>query len=86
MGILSYLRELCTPGDGALWHGKMMELLAAEGTTPDRRDRLAGAFNRGFDGYRLIHRQCTPAGELVIGRALAEGSRLAHELSARFGT
>ena len=86
MGTLTYLRDLCVPGDGAVWRGKMEDLLSAEGSTPARRDRLAGAFNRGFDGYRLSHRKCSPTAETIIDRALAEGSRIAHEVSSRFGT
>lgn len=85
IGTLAFLRDLCPPGDGDVWRGKMQDLLAAEGVTPTRRDRLAGAFNRGFDGYRVAYKRCTPAAGLVIERALAEGSDLAHDLSARFG-
>lgn len=85
MGVLTFLRDLCEPGDGAVWRGKMEDLLASEGTTPTRRDRLAGAFNRGFSGYRASYRQCTPAAELAIGRALGEGAALARDLSTRFG-
>lgn len=85
MGVLTFLRDLCEPGDGAVWRGKMEDLLASEGVTPSRRDRLAGAFNRGFSGYRASYRQCTPAAELAIGRALGEGAALARDLSTRFG-
>lgn len=85
IGTLAFLRDLCPPGDGDVWRGKMQDLLAAEGVTPARRDRLAGAFNRGFDSYRVAHRHCTPAAGLVIERALGEGADLAHDLSARFG-
>ena len=85
MGALTYLRDLCGVGDGATWRGKMTDLLASEGATPERRDRLAGAFNRGFNGYRTTYRRCTPAAEMVIDRSLSEGSKLASELSARFG-
>jgi uncharacterized protein (TIGR02301 family) len=86
VGTLTYLRDLCVPGDGAVWRGKMQDLLTAEGSTPARRERLAGAFNRGFDSYRLTYRKCTPTAETIILRALAEGSKIAREVSTRFGT
>lgn len=85
MGTLAFLRDLCPAGDGALWREKMENLIAAEGTTSVRRDRLAGAFNAGFESYRISYHRCTPAALLVIERALAAGSRLSRELSAQFG-
>lgn len=85
MGTLAFLRDLCPAKDGALWREKMEDLLAAEGTTPMRRERLAGAFNAGFESYRISYHGCTPAAKFVIERALGEGSRLSRELSAQFG-
>lgn len=85
MGTLAFLRDLCPAGDGVLWREKMESLLAAEGSTPLRRNRLAGAFNAGFESYRISYRRCTPAAQLVIERALGDGSRLSRELSAQFG-
>ena len=86
MGTLSFLRDLCGKGDGAVWHSRMETLLSAEGTTDARRDRLAGSFNRGYTGYQPTYRTCTPAAETVIDRALREGSRIASDVAARFGT
>lgn len=84
MGSLSFLRDLCPPGDGAVWRGKMQDLLAEEAGMPQARERLAGAFNHGFVSYRFTYRQCTTSAELVIERAMGEGSKLARELSTRF--
>ncbi len=39
----------------------MEELLAAEGVTQGRRERMAGAYNRGYRGYALTYRSCTDA-------------------------
>ena len=85
MGTLSYLRDLCGRGDGAEWRSRMSALLEAEAKTPNRRERLAGAYNRGFRGYEVTYRACTPSAELVIVRSVEEGDRLARELSSRFG-
>jgi uncharacterized protein (TIGR02301 family) len=85
MGTLAFMRDLCGKGDGTAWRDKMNDLVSSEGTSDERRNRLAGAFNRGFDSYRLTYRRCTPAAELIIDRALAEGGKLASDLSARFG-
>jgi uncharacterized protein (TIGR02301 family) len=85
MGALAFLRELCQNADGPAWRQKMTELLAAEGTTQGRRERLAGAYNTGFRSYALTYRQCTAAAEEAAGRLAADGERLSRLLAGRFG-
>jgi uncharacterized protein (TIGR02301 family) len=85
MGALAYLRDLCGSADGDKWRARMTSLLNAEATTDLRKERLAGAYNRGFRGYETIYRKCTPNAELVISRYLDEGGRLARDLASRFG-
>ncbi len=84
LGTLTYLRSLCGKGDAAEWRKRMVTLLDAEAKGESRRDRLAGAFNRGFHGYQATYRTCTPSADLVITRFLAESDRLARDLTARF--
>jgi uncharacterized protein (TIGR02301 family) len=85
LGALSYLRDICSARDGDAWRGKMSTLLDAEAKTQTRRERLAGAFNRGFRGYEVIYRTCTPNAETVIARYLAEGGRIARDINYRYG-
>jgi len=68
-------------------HGvkNLCRALLAEGITPARRDRLAGAYNRGYRSYALTYRVCTPAAHEAAARFLAEGERLSHALAGRFG-
>ena len=84
MGTLAYLRELCGEPDSVDWNLKMRALLETEARTDTRRERLAGAYNRGFRGYEVIYRSCTPAAQSIISRFLDEGGRLAHEITNRF--
>lgn len=84
MGTLAFMRDLCGDGDGPAWRDKLQALIDAEGRTGARVERLAGSFNRGFQSYQLVYRTCTPAAQVVIDRALDEGSRIAKELSVRF--
>jgi uncharacterized protein (TIGR02301 family) len=63
----------------------MTELLDAEGTTPGRKERLAGAYNRGFRGFALTYRTCTAAAEEATARLSADGERLLRILAGRFG-
>ncbi len=85
MGALAYLRDLCGANDGAQFRSKMKSLLDAEGVDESERDLLAGAYNRGFEGYRLNYRTCTPAAGEVVARYLAETARLAAEVASRYG-
>lgn len=85
IGALSFLRGLCAAPDAAEWPRRMSALMEAEGVTPGRRDRLAGAYNRGYRGYALTYRVCTPAANVAAGRFVAEGERLSQSLAGRFG-
>ena len=85
VGALAFLRGLCSSPDAAEWPARMKALIEAEGVTPARRDRLAGAYNRGYRGYALTYRVCTPAAHEAAGRYVAEGDRLSHALAGRFG-
>ena len=85
LGVLSYLRDICGARDGEAWRTKMAALLDVEAKTQTRRERLAGAFNRGFRGYEVIYRTCTPNAETVIARYLSEGERIARDISYRYG-
>ena len=85
IGALSFLRDLCGQSDAAEWPTRMKALLDAEGTTPGRRDRLAGAYNRGYRGYAITYRICTPSAREAATRFIAEGERLSHAIAGRFG-
>ncbi|MGH1587258.1 TIGR02301 family protein [Methylobacterium sp. P5_C11] len=85
IGALAFLRGLCGAPDAADWPARMKALIESEGVTPVRRDRLAGAYNRGYRGYALTYRVCTPAAHEAAARYVAEGDRLSHALAGRFG-
>ena len=85
MGALSYLRDLCGDRDGSVWRGRMSALLEAEAQTETRKERLAGAYNRGFRGFETTYRTCTPNAQLVINRYLDEGGKIARDVQNRFG-
>lgn len=85
IGSLSFLRELCGNPDAPEWPSRMKTLLDAEGTSPGRRDRLAGAYNRGYGGFAVTYRICTPSAVEASTRFIAEGERLSVALAGRFG-
>ena len=84
MGALAYLRDVCHDGDGASFRQQIAGLIAADPRSQEEKDQLAGAFNRGFDGYRLTYRVCTSNARAAIAAYLAESERLAREVAARY--
>ncbi|HEX2136393.1 MAG TPA: TIGR02301 family protein [Microvirga sp.] len=85
IGSVAFLRSLCTAPDAAEWPQRMQQLIDAEGTTPGRRERLAGAYNRGYRAFALTYRVCTPSATEATNRYLDEGDKLARNLSSRYG-
>ena len=85
MGALHYLRGLCGANDGQKWRTEVQALIEAEAPTGERRTRMIASFNRGYRGFQQSYRTCTPAANIVIRRYLEEGSRIAREVTARYG-
>lgn len=85
MGSLAYLRTLCGGKEAQDWRNRMAALVDAEGRTPQRRDRLTAAFNRGFKAYSLTHRTCTDASQEAAARLADQGGQLSRTLAGRYG-
>ena len=85
MGALSYLRDLCDSGDGAAFRDRFSQLLEIEARSSERKETLAGAFNRGFGDYELTYRVCTASARETIARYLDETQKLAREVATRYG-
>jgi predicted secreted protein len=98
MGALAYLQTICaeqgpltpvnapsgTTAEDAPWRDRMENLMTAEDAGPVRREKLAGAYNRGWQGYQYSYRMCTPSAQLARRRFLDEGARLAHDVSTQY--
>jgi uncharacterized protein (TIGR02301 family) len=85
MGALHFLEQLCDGQGTSAWRDQMSALLDAEQPDDQRRARLVDAFNRGFEGYRAVYRQCTDSAELAIMRYEDEGAKIAANLDAKYG-
>jgi uncharacterized protein (TIGR02301 family) len=85
LGALHHLRTVCNAGDGPVWRERMAALIEAEAATPERRDRLAGAFNASFRTWARSYRACTPAAEVATRRYLDEASGIAGDVRLRYG-
>ncbi|QJR19444.1 TIGR02301 family protein [Pelagibacterium halotolerans] len=83
LGSLYMLTPLC--GDRTTdWRGQMAELIDLDEPDDDRRARLAGAFNAGYEAYARFYRSCTPSAEIAITRLLTEGETLARDIHQRY--
>ncbi|WMT87906.1 TIGR02301 family protein [Pelagibacterium sp. 26DY04] len=83
LGSLYMLSPLC--GDVTTdWRGQMAELIELDEPDEDRRARLAGAFNAGYEAYARFYRSCTPSAQTAIARLLAEGDTLARDIHQRY--
>lgn len=85
LGSLAFLRSLCGAEDAAEWPKRMEALLEAEGSTPSRRERIAGAYNRGFRSFALTYRVCTPSAIEATNLYFDEGEQISRNLATRFG-
>ena len=48
-------------------------------------ERLAGAYNKGYQAYALTYRVCTPSAQEASVRFLSEGEQLARNITGRYG-
>lgn len=85
IGSLSYLRTLCETREAQDWRERMGNLLDSEGRSPQRRERLASAYNRGYRAYSATHRTCSEGTQEASARLAQEGEKLAKALASRFG-
>ncbi len=85
MGSLAFLSELCSEPDAAQWRQRMQTLIDTEGGSPARRERLAGAFNKGYRGFAVVYGRCTESARAAIDLYLAEGAALSRTITNRYG-
>lgn len=85
LGALHHLRTVCQDADANQWRDRMAALIEAEAPAADRRDRLAGAFNASFRTWARSYRACTPAARTASRMFLAEISKIAADVKARYG-
>jgi uncharacterized protein (TIGR02301 family) len=83
LGSLYFLQPLC--GDGQEdWRTEASDLIALDSPDEDRRQRLIGAFNTGYEAYARIYRSCTPSAREAMMRLLQEAEQGARDIHARF--
>jgi uncharacterized protein (TIGR02301 family) len=84
MGSLYFLQPLCKPEVGADWRAEMQDLITLDQPDDDRRQRLAGAFNSGYQAYARLYRLCTTSADQALTRLLVEAEKTARDIHTRY--
>jgi uncharacterized protein (TIGR02301 family) len=84
LGSLHFLRGICGPNEGQKWRNEAQTLIDTEAPAGERRDQMIASFNRGYRAFQQSYRTCTPAADFAIRRYLAEGAKIAREITARY--
>jgi len=83
LGSLYFLQPLCNAGEED-WRAEASDLIAMDQPVDDRRERLVGAFNAGYQAYARSYRSCTPSAHEAMERLLIEAEHAARGLNTRF--
>ncbi|HEY8595561.1 MAG TPA: TIGR02301 family protein [Devosiaceae bacterium] len=83
LGSLYFLQPLCGHSEED-WRQQLADIVTLDEADDDRRQRLYGAFNAGYEAFARLYRQCTPSAHEAMTRLLAEGEKTAREIHARY--
>jgi uncharacterized protein (TIGR02301 family) len=84
MGSLYFLAPLCRTATEVDWRQEMADLIELDQPDEDRRQRLAGAFNAGYEAYARLYRTCTPSADAALDHLLAEAETTARDIHSRY--
>jgi uncharacterized protein (TIGR02301 family) len=84
LGSLHFLRAICGTNEGQKWRNEAQVLIDTEAPNGERHEQMIASFNRGFRAFQQSYRTCTPAADFAIRRYLAEGAKIAREITARY--
>ena len=84
LGSLYFLNPLCKPSASSDWRGEMADLIALDEPDDDRKQRLTGAFNAGYEAYARLYRVCTVSAEQAMSRLLVEAEKTARDIHSRY--
>ncbi len=83
LGSLYFLTPLCQQGTTD-WRVEMSELMALENPDDDRKQRLAGAFNDGYQAFARLYHSCTDSARTAMNRLLSDAEDTARDIHAHY--
>lgn len=84
LGSLYFLDPLCQPEGKSDWRGEMAALISLDEPEDDRKQRLSGAFNSGYEAYARLYRICTVSAAQALSRLLVEAEKTARDIHSRY--
>jgi uncharacterized protein (TIGR02301 family) len=84
LGSLYFLEPMCKPFGISDWRAEMGQLIDLDQPDDDRRQRLTGAFNSGYEAYARLYRSCTASADEALKRLLLEAEKTARDIHSRF--
>lgn len=84
LGSLYFLDPLCKPDSRSDWRGEMGDLISLDEPDDDRKQRLTGAFNAGYEAYARLYRVCTISADQALSRLLVEAEKTARDIHSRY--
>jgi uncharacterized protein (TIGR02301 family) len=84
LGSLYFLAPLCRPELTTDWRLQADDLIGLDEPDEDRRQRLAGAFNAGYEAYSRFYRVCTVSADQAFTRLVLEAEETAREIHTRY--
>jgi uncharacterized protein (TIGR02301 family) len=82
IGSLYFLQPLCGFKEQD-WRLHGAELIELDQPNDDRRQRLTGAFNHGYQVYARLYLECTGSAQQAMGQLLEEAATLSRTIHAR---
>lgn len=83
LGSLYFLDPLCATSITD-WRAEAASLIALDEPDDDRRQRLIGAFNTGYENYARVYRTCTDSARAATLKLMTEAESAARDIHARF--
>jgi len=83
LGSLYFLQPLCNFTD-VNWRNEASVLINLDRPDNDRKQRLKGAFNQGFQDYANTYNSCTPSANLAREQLLIEAKEKSLDIHTRF--
>jgi len=83
LGSLQFLHPLCGFSD-TNWRREAGRLIELDNPDDERRSRLVGAYNEGFEAFSRLYVRCTTSARTALEKFLVEGDTIAQNIHLRY--
>jgi uncharacterized protein (TIGR02301 family) len=83
LGSLEFLHPLCGPNAND-WRSEAARVIELEAPDDERRSRLVGAYNDGYEAFSRLYNRCTASARTALEKFLIEGGTIARDIELRY--